>query len=444
VTDADGTFRAAPDRRGNSVPTLRTAGARARPLAPPKKRHTALEGCAQAFRDLVASAKPDEAPEAEALVVLRDETTVVALAQESAGRWRKVVEALTRFCELDRRISMRTAHKVLETTALRAIGKGHDVAAVVKDMRSQLSEPPREHKVHVPIIGLDTSSLPAQFGGLLFGPAKSVVGPILGRLAGNEWVTRSIEQTTASWAENVSAATVTVRALDPDAAFEMALERVQRTVDALHFFTFGLGPAYPHVRIRAGAPITRSYALVEWAENGGGLSFPAMYDGAFPPLKLPDEQEDPLFAPVSELFAAEVRSPVIELLSTSIAWSGRAVKEPRRTAAFLQQAIALESLAIPVGTSEVTQRLALRVARILGEEAADRRHLFDEVKRWYAIRSDIAHNGVTFVSSVDLGYFASTVRWFIRKLVWLHREAPLSAIKTLDDLDSWFVEQTLA
>jgi hypothetical protein len=130
------------------------------------------------------------------------------------------------------------------------------------------------------------------------------------------------------------------------------------------------------------------------------------------------------------------------LILTSVAWAGRATKEPRRDLAFGQFAIALEALVIPTRATEITERLALRVARLLAPKLREQpvRDIYQQVKDYYQIRSNIVHDGTTFISNVDLFGFHMLTKWVIRRVTRICKEQGFS---TLEELNEWLVQLLL-
>ena len=119
----------------------------------------------------------------------------------------------------------------------------------------------------------------------------------------------------------------------------------------------------------------------------------------------------------------------------SFRWAGRATVELRREQSFLLFAIALESAVLPLKTNqELSFRLAVRTARLLGKTAAEREEMQKAVRDLYGLRSKIVHSGSYEVTDEDLGQLRTLtkralIRLLQRKSAW--QEKP----KTLDD---WF------
>jgi hypothetical protein len=146
------------------------------------------------------------------------------------------------------------------------------------------------------------------------------------------------------------------------------------------------------------------------------------------------------------MLGEENPTQVQQLLLNSMAWAGRATKEPRPDVAFAEFAIALESLIIPTKASEVTEQLATRTVLLLSAKVAaqDRLELYREVKYYYALRSNIVHNGESLISNVDLFGLHGLVKWVTRRMLRVCSDlARTDNISTLDDLEKWLKQLSL-
>jgi hypothetical protein len=93
---------------------------------------------------------------------------------------------------------------------------------------------------------------------------------------------------------------------------------------------------------------------------------------------------------------------VSETLLAAAERAGRASLEREREQQFLLQAISLETAVLPVQGSELTHRLAVRVARLLAKKPERRAWIQEEVERLYNVRSAIVHSGSYEVAEEDL------------------------------------------
>jgi hypothetical protein len=105
--------------------------------------------------------------------------------------------------------------------------------------------------------------------------------------------------------------------------------------------------------------------------------------------------------------------------------------------------IALESfvLAGKEATQELTYRLRVRVAHLLGSTAEQRQNVFKKMAELYGIRSSIVHNGYYQVTDAD----HQLLREFTK--VALIRAMTLEELKGLtsgDELRDWFTHKVLS
>lgn len=89
-------------------------------------------------------------------------------------------------------------------------------------------------------------------------------------------------------------------------------------------------------------------------------------------------------------------------LVTAMSWAGRASGLVRREDQLLAYLIALESLLVGRKEGEVTLRIRMRCARVLGRNAAGRRAIGQTVKTLYDYRSSIVHAGYRDVTASDV------------------------------------------
>ena len=149
----------------------------------------------------------------------------------------------------------------------------------------------------------------------------------------------------------------------------------------------------------------------------------------------------PTFRRVHRLMRAESHSGLAAVLLASIQWAGRASVEPKREQAFLLFAIALETLILPESDSqELTYRLRVRVAHLLGKDRSRRAELSSTIRDLYKIRSKIVHSGSYQVTDETLGQLRSIVKRAILRVL-LHRT--IRQFQTANDLASWFEARVL-
>lgn len=211
-------------------------------------------------------------------------------------------------------------------------------------------------------------------------------------------------------------AVVMVQARDFDAARHLSRRKTHQVIDVVNFFAdmipYNQGWAY--LPGDAASENTVSPAI----RADGELSLAGAWVGPLQPVSLKRLKATPQLRPgfrrTNELLRDAARSPLGEVLLTSVEWAGRASVEPVRQQKFLLFTIALETIMLPEQSSgSIKYRLQLRTAHFLGRTAEARRELFDAVGELYKARGKIAHSGSSAVSEEDLGKLRLIVKWCV-------------------------------
>jgi Apea-like HEPN len=136
------------------------------------------------------------------------------------------------------------------------------------------------------------------------------------------------------------------------------------------------------------------------------------------------------------------RRDIDELYLSAIQWAGRATVEPRREEAFLLFAIALESLILPTSDPmELTYRLRIRTAHLLGATARERERISEETGKLYGIRSNIVHNGYYQITEVELARIKRKTKQAIFALL---SSRTAQGCKDKKELNKWFENKILS
>jgi hypothetical protein len=159
---------------------------------------------------------------------------------------------------------------------------------------------------------------------------------------------------------------------------------------------------------------------------------------SLPELFVADSQKNLGFRHVSKLLSSK-RNKLEDQIIASIQWAGRATVDARKEEAFLLYAIALESLVLAdKDPRELTYRLQVRVAHLLGKDIKARQEIFSTVGRLYGVRSQIVHSGHYQVVDSDL----SLIRAFAKScIIRICTSDPFVGMSTPKDLAEWFQEQ---
>ncbi len=395
-----------------------------------------------------------------------------------AEKYRECIEKLADIHgrnSAERTLSRDAVERLLRNTILRTLRPKKNVAGETRakfegrltrellTMRKALGALPSEWRVAAQVQGLGPPGLPFAFGGVEFGHGKERGQEVAANLL--DWGARhrrfaaakiAAENATRQTAreelsESFSGhalASVTVRAVDNEAAKHLGIERIRRTVDILNFFAPFL-QELPRVYRAYLAPEGTRTALV-WAAHaidGGALHSSTPWPAANPHV-LGMDVSSPRAIEVglsraSELLGREGRSDLDDRVVNALAWAGRAFVEPRRDQAFLLYAIALEALLTkPNSRAGVTDRVRLRAAHLIGRGTAMKRRVFALMARLYEIRSALVHSGDSGdLTDSDLKAMAEVVE---RALTGVLTDERFTRMRTAADFDIWFEGQLLA
>jgi hypothetical protein len=242
-------------------------------------------------------------------------------------------------------------------------------------------------------------------------------------------------------------AAVEVKAIDEDAAEAIATRDLRLILDVINFYADVIHP--PGVRARAYLPgdassvIDVSFGYHMSAQPSGYLS--NVKRGPLEAISLveltPKLAERNGFGRIKDILASTERNSFERRLLTAFRWAGRATVTERREDAFLLYAVALESLLLPTEQSaELSYRLRLRCAHLLGLTPEARERLVKRVGRLYGLRSRIVHSGSIDVTDADL----SEIRHLAKNaIVALLVEPDFQAMNNENDLEQWFERKLL-
>jgi hypothetical protein len=147
-----------------------------------------------------------------------------------------------------------------------------------------------------------------------------------------------------------------------------------------------------------------------------------------------------LLRKIDNLLKQQQQSEIDALFVSAIQWAGRASVERRREEAFLLFAIALESIMLPKGDRELSYRLRIRTAHLLGRTASERRGISKEIGALYGIRSNIVHNGHCQITDEE----RSRIRLIVKRVIFaMLGNRAVARLGTRHELDVWFEKKCL-
>jgi len=269
-------------------------------------------------------------------------------------------------------------------------------------------------------------------------------------------------------------ARVTIEAVDAAAARELAVTEVRRTLDIINFFAARILPAGMWVHL-AGEAVADTFLIVsqpvrkptkirvtKHRSQREGRATSDVHDGAAPVGAVAADfwvAPAGVLAPFAIGHLSKVRTGpgwdgVDAILSsgkptaddvrvlTACMWAGRGSTARRPEEAFLFFAVAVETLLLGgVYRDEITYRLKLRAAWLLGDDSATRSAIFSQMGELYGRRSAIVHCGTLSVTSMELGgirllAFAALDRVLGMTQVWRNSAPP--AVGEKSRLNDWF------
>lgn len=241
---------------------------------------------------------------------------------------------------------------------------------------------------------------------------------------------------------NSTCARVFVKAVDVNAALNLAKREVSNTIDSINFFADLLPYNYGWLYFpeEAASVWVTSPVLGE----SGIFSIPGHRQGPGPGFSFEKVRQtntiQPFVRKINKILKEGPKCDLEEILLSSIQWAGRATVESRREQAFLLFAIALESIILPKMQAEINYRLRIRTAHLLGATANEREVISKRVQRLYEIRSKIAHNGYYEVTDVELNQIRFLVKQVILKLL----KSRIGVSGNSDEFDRWLERKVLS
>ena len=244
-------------------------------------------------------------------------------------------------------------------------------------------------------------------------------------------------------------ARVSIQDSDYNLAFASARRQVRLTVDVLNFLIYHFARSNEYFVHMPG----ESQSMLDFSLAIAHGHPPAMPDISFDPVgslttssmkSLQATVDDSrLFERVSSLLKRiDQGANEIEMrLLTAMIWFGRAVRARTEEESFLMYAIALESLVLEKERlAQLTYRLRLSTAHLLGVSLDERRQISREINRLYGIRSDIVHNGNITVQESDR---KSLCGYALECIVALLSEDAFGRMRHFKELQDWLDERIL-
>lgn len=386
------------------------------------------------------------------------------LNHDETNRYLNCLDALLSSREVLDQYSRDSVSRFMQTVILSALDLrkrrqekvfGIRLAQALDALRSVLEAPPRSWSVFMPVDGLAPDALPQRFGNVEFcavddprlrQPFQTLVDtPDQGADRNGGWV-RALVSGIDDRLADLPVALAEVQAGDSETALCLARRNLRLALDVLNFYADLLYPPRFRVAVRPAEERPPRLALSVVADRGRSeASVPHETVGPLRPLSFEDVRSSTYrelgIERAGQLLANRKGSDLDELLLSALQWAGRATVEPRPEVAFLHYAIALESIMLgPDPTPELSYRLRMRTAWVLGNEVKKRKGIADAVGRLYAIRSSIVHSGRCEVAESDVQLMRSLAK---TSIVAILTRSPFAEMQRYRELNTWFHEAML-
>lgn len=272
-------------------------------------------------------------------------------------------------------------------------------------MATRLSDPAAHFTCWVEVAGMDNACLPARFGGVRFRRFGTADLPsVKPNTSAGQRSVRGELRSGSLWGR--PCAVVTVLAKDFEAARALAEDRTRAVLDQINAFSdlipynagwlYLPGDASSALRV---SPVRREN------DSATGLGYSRVDPlGYFAWTTLRAQKRlHRMFRYLSSASQSSTRGTVGSLMASAAQWIGRATVDRRREESFLLLTIALETMLLPgTKSGELSFRLKVRCAHLLGRTPAARTRIAKEAARMYDLRSSIVHSGHTGVPEDDL------------------------------------------
>lgn len=237
---------------------------------------------------------------------------------------------------------------------------------------------------------------------------------------------------------------IVIEAGDSTAARELASVELETTISVLNFFAAVVFPVdfLPMVCLPGELPPYKTQTLILGDLPKPSYESKGTTERLEAALDLNKFQEyEPIkkaMAKADAMLRNEGEAGYRERLLTAMKWAGKGAIAERREDVFLFYSIALEALLLGGARHEqLSFKLRLRAAHLLGLNQAGRTRVRDQVNWLYGMRSQIVHTGKAQIPKVDL----SRLRMIIQSaIIHLLSDGQFDAIKTDKALEAWFEE----
>ena len=353
----------------------------------------------------------------------------LALDRDDARRYTACLDNLSNPRAVGDRYSKKAVEKLMQTAILTALdlqGRRANRSIIdqrvddaIQDLRTALKASPSHWEAHLRVEGLALDGLPSKFGKAQFYLAdEERIGRLRERIdtiidsgkaeqAARESAKQSLVRGIGQFADQ-AVVVIDLEAAEAGAALSSAERELRLTLDVINFYSDILYPlglriqAYPLGQL---CPIKTVSVLFK----EGTLAVSVLHHSVGPLSKFSfgamdaEKAERMGFKRMSAILERNSRNRLEERILSAMQWAGRATVNVRPEESFLQYAIALESITLGSQQDvELTYRLSLRTALLVGSRVDSRKMIRRQVRDLYNVRSRIVHSGHYEVSDADL------------------------------------------
>lgn len=305
----------------------------------------------------------------------------------------------------------------------------------IAELRKGLQEPPSDWSYLIRVTGFDPKCLPETIGRVRFALMDDL------ELSGFEKDIRheTMRELVRKRYTGEIGAQVNPKAVDDEAALELALREVRKTLDVINFFANNSYPPIFGVHLPWEGHGTQEQFI--GIQRGKGMIAHGRLQGAAIMLDLRKINGTPVFTRAKELLAKEQLNSFDRRIVSALQWAGRASFQDRIDQAFLFYAISLENLLLGTrNEAELSYRLSAFGAHLLGRDGKSRNEIHRNLKKLYKLRSVLVHAGSAPVRDVEL----ALIRHYSKHAIALVLTSQyFSKMLTEDDLNDYFQSKVL-
>lgn len=414
-------------------------------MAKPLKKRELLHAVEKLLRQLHASPRGSEHAFELGGTWFMVERRGVALTDEEARAYFQTLELLRDNIPAERHgdDSLRRALQRAVAEVTYGTDFERDRLAALRDVAAELDRPSTNWIVLIEVRGLEAEKLGQRIGFVRFvkysphlAKRLRAFAPRAPRAVRRHWVPEdTIGRTFAQ---------VSVEAVDVEAATTAATEHVRTAVDVVNFYAEFLAYASPLLYLPGDRESTHTYRFAYQTSQKGTLATQASRRGPLALLPLAEVMGRARangFKELSQILHKRHKTESDRRILQAVRAAGRAAGATTTEARLLSAVTALEAALLgPNKAGELSYRLRIRCAHLLGRRPSAKKSIFRRVSKIYEARSAIAHTGSTGVSAREAD---NAVTLACSVIVFLLTKKVLHKYPKDADFEDWLTGLTL-